>query len=131
MRSLQPGFILHNGVSMPIPPAINSLIARLNQELNLVEQEAIAGLSLVRAILKRFPDNATLIQLFAYLSSIMLLVDTDRKRIQTIVENFAAIDVTTDDDLQRTGEVLATELGRVIEAKIAVNEIKTRLENLQ
>jgi hypothetical protein len=72
-----------------------------------------------------------LIQFFAYLNSIMLLVDTDRKRIQTIVENFAAIDVTTDDDSQMTREVLATELGRVIETKIAVNEIKTRLENLQ
>lgn len=36
----------------------------LNQELNLVEQEAIAGLDIVRAILNRFPDNAILIQFF-------------------------------------------------------------------
>ena len=123
--------LYYNGVSMQIPPEIISLTTRLNQELNLVEQEAIAGLDLVRAILKRFPDNATLIQFFAYLNSIMLLVDTDRKRIQNIIENLAAVDVGTDDEIAMTGEVLATELGRVIEAKIAVNEIKTRLENLQ
>lgn len=116
---------------MQIPPEITSLVTRLNQELNLVEQETIVGLSLVRAILKRFPDNATLIQFFAYLNSLILLVDTDRKRLQNIIEDFAAVDVATDDDIKMTGEVLATELGRVIEAKIAVNEIKTRLENLQ
>ncbi|OWY66534.1 hypothetical protein B7486_36330 [cyanobacterium TDX16] len=102
----------------------------LNQELNLVEQEAIAGLDIVRAILNLFPDNAILIQFFAYLNSIMFLVDTDRKRIQAIIKNFTAVDVITDDDIMMTGEVLATELGRIIEAKIAVNEIKTRLENL-
>lgn len=60
----------------------------------------------------------------------MFLVDTDRKRIQAIIKNCTAVDVITDDDIKMTGEVLATELGRIIEAKIAVNEIKTRLENL-
>lgn len=116
---------------MQIPPEIDTLLERLNQELNQVEQEATAGLNLARYILERFPNNATLIQFFAYLNSARLLVDTDRKRIQTIVENFSETDVTTDEEIQETGGILATELGRVLEAKIAVIDIRTRLQNLQ
>lgn len=61
----------------------------------------------------------------------MLLVDTVRRRIQTLVDNLFETDVVTDEEIQETGEILATELGRVIEAKIAAIEIRTRLENLQ
>lgn len=102
---------------MPIPSEITAVIERLNQELNQVEQEVTAGLNLARAILARFPNNATLIQFFAYLNSAMLLVDTDRKRIQTIVEFLFESDVVTNEEIQETGEILATELGRVLEAK--------------
>lgn len=116
---------------MPIPPKVEALIDRLNQELNQVDQEAAAGLNLARDILERFPDNAILIQLFAYLTSARLFVDTDRKRIQTIVENLSITNGTTDEEIQETGEILATEVGRVLEAKITVIEIRTRLENLQ
>jgi len=116
---------------MQIPPEINAIIERLNQELNQFEQEATEGLNLARAILERFPNNAKLIQFFAYLNSARLFVDTDRKRIQSIAKNFSETDVITDEEIQETGEILATELGRVLEAKIAVIEIRTRLEHLQ
>jgi hypothetical protein len=116
---------------MQIPPEIDAVIERLNEELNQVEQEATAGLNLTRTILEHFPNNATLIQFFAYLNSAVLLVEIDRKQIQTIVENFSETDVTTDEEIQETGEILAAELGRVLEAKIAVIEIRNRLENLQ
>ncbi|WP_275974203.1 hypothetical protein [Argonema galeatum] len=43
---------------MPIPPEITALVEQLNQELNQIEQEATAGITLTRAILDRFPENA-------------------------------------------------------------------------
>lgn len=49
---------------MPIPLVITVLIEHLNQELNQVEQEVTAGLNLARAILERFPKNATLDSVF-------------------------------------------------------------------
>lgn len=101
---------------MQIPPEIDALVEQLNQELNQVEQEAIEGLNFVSSVLKRFPNNAILLQFFAYLNSVSFLVDIDRKRIQTIVENFSEINVTMDEEIQETGEILATELGRVLEA---------------
>ena len=116
---------------MQIPPELDAVIEQLNQELNQAEQEATAGLNLAKAILERFPNNFTLIQVFAYLNSISLLVATDRKRINTIVENLSETDETTDEEIQETGEILATQLGRVLEAKIAVIEIRNRLNNLQ
>lgn len=116
---------------MQLPPEIDDLLEQLNQELNQVEQEATAGLNLAKPILDRFPNNATLIQFFAYLNSVRLLVDTDRKWIQSIVENLSETDVAKNEEIQETGEILATELGRVLEAKIVVIEIRTRLENLQ
>ncbi len=60
-----------------------------------------------------------------------IAVDTDRRQIQSIVDNLFETDVVTDEEIQETGEILATELGRVLEAKIAVIAIITRLENLQ
>ena len=54
---------------MPIPPDIQALINRLNQEINETEQEAIKGLNLVRPILSLFPDNAILVQYFAYINA--------------------------------------------------------------
>ena len=116
---------------MPIPSEINALIERLNQELTQIEQEATDGLTLARVSLERFADNATLIQMFAFLNSSIFLVNTQRRRIQTIVENLSATDIATDEQIQEAGEELETELGRVVETKIVVSRIKTRLENLQ
>ena len=51
---------------MPIPPEIESLIERLNLELEEIEREATQGENLLRQLMSLFPKNASLIQFFAY-----------------------------------------------------------------
>lgn len=113
---------------MPIPPEIQPLIERLNQELDGVQQEATEGLNLARPLLFRFPDNAILIQIFAFLNNAIFFVENSRGRIQTIVESVSSAD-TPAEIIQDRGEYLATLLGQVIEVKINANRLKTRLEN--
>lgn len=112
---------------MPIPSEISALIDRLNQELNLVEQEATAALSLVRLRLDRFPTNPVLIQLFATLNNYILFVETSRRRIESI-RLVLGSDTVPSAQIQEAGEDLA-RLGQVLEAKIVVNRAKSRLEN--
>ena len=47
---------------MPIPPEIQTVIDRLDRELNEIELESTEGLNLTRELLSRFPDNAILTQ---------------------------------------------------------------------
>jgi vacuolar-type H+-ATPase catalytic subunit A/Vma1 len=115
---------------MLIPSEILVLVEQLNEELNFIEQVTVIALDLTRALLRRFPDNETFIQFFAYLNSTVLLVETDRRQIRRIVEGLSELDEITDDIVQDAGETLASELGRIIEAKLVVSQIKSRLENL-
>jgi hypothetical protein len=115
---------------MLIPSEILVLVEQLNEELNFIEQVTVIALDLTRALLRRFPDNETFVQFFAYLNSTVLLVETDRRQIRRIVEGLSEFDEITDDIVQDAGETLASELGRIIEAKLVVSQIKSRLENL-
>lgn len=116
---------------MLVPANISSLIKRFNYELDRLDEEVRVGISLTEISLNRFPSNEVLIQFFAYLSSSLLLVEVDRRRIQAIINNFLETDIFTDEDIQEIGETIGAELGRIIEAKLAVIEIKKRLEELQ
>lgn len=49
---------------MAVPPEISTLIDQLERELDQIEQEATAGVSLVRSLLSSFPDNIRLIAVF-------------------------------------------------------------------
>jgi vacuolar-type H+-ATPase catalytic subunit A/Vma1 len=115
---------------MLIPSEILVLVEQLNEELNFIEQVIVIALDLARALLRRFPNNETFVQFFAYLSSTLLLVETDRRQIRRIIEGLSELDEITDDIVQDVGETLAAELGRIIEAKLVVSQIKSRLENL-
>jgi hypothetical protein len=117
-------------LGMLIPSEILVLVEELNEELNFIEQVTVIALDLTRALLRRFPDNETFVQFFAYLNSTLLLVETDRRQIRRIVEGLSELDEITDDIVQDAGETLAAELGRMIEAKLVVSQIKSRLENL-
>ncbi|MBD2185157.1 restriction endonuclease subunit S [Planktothrix sp. FACHB-1355] len=116
---------------MAIPSELNALIERLNQELDTIEREATAGLNLARVSMERFPNNFTLVQLFAFLNTSMFFAETSRRRIQVSVEYLSANDVIIEEKIQEVGEDLAIELGQVLETKITVGRVKTRLENLQ
>ncbi len=115
---------------MPIPSEIQNLIERLNQELAETEADATQGLNLVRPILSRFPDNARMIQFFAFFNNILLFVEISRRRIQVARERLEVPDATAE-EIQDVGEELGTLLGRVLESKIAVRKINTNLEELQ
>jgi len=101
---------------MAIPSKITALIERLNQELDQLEQEATEGLNLVRLKLLSFPDNALLIQLFAYLNNFILFVETARRRID-YSKAVLATDIATNEQIQELGENLATLLGLTLKLK--------------
>ncbi len=114
---------------MTIPPEITALVDQLNQELNQTEQEAREGLNLVRQAMSRFPNNALLIQFFAYFSAALFFVDNSKRRIQTTIEQISAENVPSL-VIQEVGRDLATLLGETLKAKIRGRNIITRLENI-
>ena len=105
------------------------LIDQLNQELEQTEQATTEGLNLVRPILLIFEDNAILMQFFAALSNVLLFVETYKGRVPIAVNRLSVVNVTTE-EIQEVAEDLATMLGVVLETKIRVERIITRLENL-
>ena len=113
---------------MAVPLEINELIDRLKQELNETEQQATEGLNLLRPILSRFPDNATLIQFFSYFNASLFFVVDSRRRIEAIVEMLSSA-LSTADQIQEAGADMGSLLGQVLEVKINTNRLKTRLEN--
>lgn len=113
---------------MAIPSEITALIARLNDELDRTEQEARQGLNLARQILSRFPDNASVIQFFADLNTVVLFGENSRGRIETVVQSISSGDVPAE-VIQERGEYLATLLGVVLEVRIELAGIITRLSN--
>ncbi len=116
---------------MSIPSEIADLVERLNQELNEIEQVATEGLRLANLILKRFPNNFVLVQLLAFLNSSLFFINNSRRKIQNNLEYLSATDILNEERIQEVGQDFAIELGRILETKITVIQIKTRLENLQ
>jgi len=110
---------------------ITSLVERLQQELRLIDREANAGINLAREFLDCFPENARFIQIFAVFNSAILFAETQRRRIQSIVENLSAINTVTKEEFQEAGEDLSAELGRILETKMRVSNLKNRLESLR
>ena len=114
---------------MPIPAEIIALVERLNRDLNEIEQEAIQGLNRARAKLSRFPDNTSLIQIFASLNNALLFVEISRRQVQAAINTISPTTVSLE-AVQEVGEDLAALLGRVLETKMLVSRILTRLENI-
>jgi hypothetical protein len=115
---------------MAVPPEISNIIARLNQELTTIEQDATRGRNLLRSALDLFPNTDILVQFFAVLNNILFMAENYKGQIQTIVERISPDDVQAD-VVQDAGEELGDLLGRVLEAKIGMERIIARLENLQ
>lgn len=113
---------------MSIPSEIQTLVDRLNQELNDTEQYATAALNLVRQRLSLFPDNEILMQFFGTLNNILLFAEINRGRIQSIVDRISPNDVPTE-IVREAGEDLGLILGRVLEVKMNANQLRTRSES--
>jgi hypothetical protein len=114
---------------MPVPPEIGTIIDQLDRELDRIEQEATAGVSLIRSLLSRFPDNLRLIQFFTAFNNALLFVEISRRRIQATVDRLSAPDIL-DAEIQEAGEDLGTLMGRVIEVKIGGRRILSILEQM-
>ena len=110
-----------------MPSNINALIKQLNHELNNLEHELSQSIELIRSRINLFPGNLILIQLFATLNNYILFAENTRRRISEI-ERYLRKEDLPDDELQEAGEDLSEQLGRALEAKIIVNNIKGRLE---
>jgi hypothetical protein len=114
---------------MPIPPEIQELINRLNQELDETEQDVTEGLNILNPIMSQFPNNASLIQFFAYFQTTLFWVANARNRIQLTREQLEtqsiAVSIVTE-----SGEELSILLGEVIETKIRSENLLNRLKNL-
>jgi hypothetical protein len=115
---------------MTIPPEINSIVESLNQELDEIQQIAIVGQNLARVVLDKFPSNARLVQFFATFSNALLFAEVEKRRINSIIENIALLNILTEEDKQEVGEDLSSEMGKVLETKILIINLKERLENL-
>lgn len=74
---------------MSIPSELQALVNRLDRELDSIEKDATEGLNLVRQMLSLFPDNTILTQYFASFSSILLFVETYKRRVEATVNSLS------------------------------------------
>jgi len=114
---------------MAIPNKIQGLIQQLHQSLDETEQKAYEGINLVRPFLTLFPDNLMLIRHFAYFNNVVFFVDIARNQVRSVIENFLISDLTAE-ALQEIGEDLGELLGRVIDAKIGIENFIKTLQSL-
>lgn len=114
---------------MPLPANLNTLLEQINKELNNLDLELYQAIELVRKRLILFPDNIVSIQLFVTLNNYALFAENTKRRIQEIIKYLATNEILAERDIQEAGEDLSEQLGRILEAKIIVNNIKIRLEN--
>jgi hypothetical protein len=112
---------------MPIPPELEAFIERLNLELSQIEQKASMGLNLARELLSAFPDNAILIQNFAYFNAALFFVNSSRQQIQTIIDSTSTSE-TSIIRIQQIGEDLGTLFGQALEVKLRIERLVARLE---
>jgi hypothetical protein len=114
---------------MPIPPEIQSLIDRLERELQEIEQEATEEENLLRELMSLFYNNASLIQFFAYFQTTRFFVVNARRRIRETMEKLSAQQVEPE-ILVESGQDLAALLGEIIETKLRSKNLLNRLRDL-
>lgn len=107
---------------MPIPPEINEIIQRLNQELNQIEQDATEALNLLQPRLNLFPNNPVVVGLFAAIQNRLYQVEVERRRIRDVIADIEGEDVSAQ-SIQSAGEDLGLILGKVVETKVRISSI--------
>ena len=113
---------------MTLPSNIDALIAQINYELDNLKHELSQSIELISSKIDLFPENMILIQFFASLNNYALFTENTRRKIQETKRYFSDRELS-DEELQEAGEDLLEQLGRTIEAKIIVNNIKSRLSD--
>ncbi len=115
---------------MTIPPEISRLVEQLAAELDLIEQQASLGLSLVSQLLERFPNNFRLIGLSANVGNVLFFVSSFRNRIERIIGEISGNNVSNG-VMHEVGEELSEMWGRVQECKMMLSRSVSVLEDLQ
>lgn len=110
-----------------LPSNFNKLIERINNELDNLDFELYQAIELVREKLILFPSNIILIQLFSTLNNYVLFTESTKRRIYETIQYLAVKEIPSEGDIEEAGEDLSEQLGRIIEAKIIVSNIKIRL----
>ena len=113
---------------MTLPPNFNILVAQIDREINLLATELSQAIQLVRARISLFPNNIILIQLFALLNNYTLFLENTQRRIRETIQYVTTDETLSSVDIQAAGEELSEQLGRILEAKIVVSNIRKRLE---
>lgn len=113
---------------MSITPEFAALIDRLNQELNQTEQQTTECLNLLRELISCFPDNAIILQYYAFLNAAQLFVENSKRQMQAAVELVSPTNVS-DEEIHDSGEEIGTILGQTLEVKLRVERIISRLES--
>ena len=112
---------------MTLPPSFNTLVEQIAREINNLDTELSQAIQLVRSRITLFPDNIISIQLFALLTNYTLFSENTRRRIKETIQYLTANEMLSSSDIQEVGEDLSEQLGRILEAKIVVSNIKKRL----
>ena len=112
---------------MTLPPSFNILVEQIDREINNLDTELSQAIQLVRSRITLFPDNIISIQLFALLTNYTLFSENTRRRIKETIQYVTANEMLSSSDIQEVGEDLSEQLGRILEAKIVVSNIKKRL----
>jgi hypothetical protein len=113
---------------MTLPSNFNSLVEQINNELNNLDRELSQAIELVRERITLFPNNVISIQLYASLNNYALFGENTRRRVQETLQYLTINQSLSDQDIQEAGEDLSEQLGRLLEAKIVVSNIRIRLE---
>jgi hypothetical protein len=113
---------------MNLPPNFNVLVEQIDREIENLDTELSEAIQLVRARITLFPNNVSSIQLFALLNNYALFSDNTRRRIQETIRYLNTNEPLSSQDIEEAGEDLSEQLGRILEAKIVVSNIKKRLE---
>ncbi|MFM7793033.1 MAG: hypothetical protein ACKO90_34760 [Microcystis panniformis] len=115
---------------MPLPSELTALVERIDRELDRLESDGREAIKIGTYLLNRFPDNFTLIQLMAFVNTSLFYADRARNQIRERVESVDRSEPTPA-NLQEAGEDISIELGRILEPKIRVTQVKNRLEGLR
>jgi hypothetical protein len=114
---------------MTLPSNLSTLLEQLDNELNILQEDLFQAIKLIRERMNLFPDNIASIQLFAVLNNYDLFVENTKRRIQEILQYLSTKDFLFETDIHEAGEDLSEQLGRILEAKIVIRNIRTRLES--
>jgi hypothetical protein len=113
---------------MNLPPNFNILVEQIDREIDNLDTELSQAIQLVRTRITLFPNNIISIQLFALLSNYTLFLENTRRRIQETLRYLTTDKTLSSRDIEEAGEDLSEQLGRILEAKIVISNIRKRLE---